>query len=50
MDGVRAAGGDAGMGAGHYGHARWQNTRTIDSGSGADTEGVQEVHCPVGGA
>ena len=39
-DGVRAAGGDAGAGVGHYGHARQQNARTIDSSSGANTEGV----------
>ena len=49
MDGVRAAGGDAGVGAGHYSHARWGNARTINSGSGADTEGMREVHSPVEG-
>ena len=43
-DGARAVGGDAGAGVGCYGHARRQNAGTIDSGSGADTEGVLEVH------
>ena len=40
MDGARAAGGDAEAGTGHYGHARWQNARTINSGSSANTEGM----------
>ena len=50
MDGAGATGRDAGAGAGHYGHARWENARTIDSSSGADTKGMREVHSPVGGA
>ena len=39
-DGKGAAGGAAGMGAGHHGHARWQNTRTFDGGSRAYSKGV----------
>ena len=50
MDGVGAAGGDAGVGAGHYGHARQWNAGTIDGGSGVNTDGMQEVHGPLAGA
>ncbi|KIM53886.1 hypothetical protein SCLCIDRAFT_31507 [Scleroderma citrinum Foug A] len=49
-DGVRAAGRDAGVGAGHYGHARQWNAGTIVSDSGADAEGMREVHGPPAGA
>ena len=49
-DGVRAAGKDAGAGAGHYGHARRWDAGTIDSGSGADADGMREVHSPPAGA
>ena len=40
VDGVGAAGRDAGTGTGHYGHTRRWSTGTINSGSGADAEGV----------
>ena len=49
-DGARTAGRDPGVGTGRYGHARWWNTRTIVSGSGADAKGMQEVHGPPAGA
>ena len=49
-DGARAAGRDAGVGAGHHGHARRWDAGTIDSGSSADAEGVREVHGPPAGA
>ena len=39
-DGARTAGRDAGTGAGRHGHARWWDAGTIDSGSGANAEGV----------
>ena len=47
---MRAAGRDADAGVGDHHHARWQDARTIDSSSGADSEGVQEVHGPLAGA
>ena len=49
-DEARAAGGDADAGVGDHGHARWWDTRTIDGSSGADTEGMREVHGPLEGA
>ena len=50
VDGARATGRDAGAGMGRYGYARRRDARTINSGSGADTDGVQEVHNPLAGA
>ena len=48
-DGAGATGRDAGMGAGHYSHTRWRNTRAFNSSGRSDTEGVQEVHGLFGG-
>ena len=39
-DGARATGRDAGAGMGHYGYARRRDARTIDGGSGANTDGM----------